>query len=352
MDGGGATDPASSAHGATIGHLEETRVRVRAVLEDEVARVDSPVVAKEIVRRVEELASGHTEAEEGARAAASPAPADEAVERVARAVLAGGRPDEPHVGTEVVAEVLAQAAAETVAPTPEAPAVLEGAQQVLGPAAVRQQIAEGTADGVPVPAPPGETPPVRRGRRLLRQAMLDHLGPLQKVDARIYLLINGSPHPRWSDRAANAITIWATGGWIWAAGLLVARALGVKQASRMLPVLLPSVVGATFIVEHPIKAYFRRRRPFIAIVRALVVGKRPGSWSFPSGHTASSFASAWVLSTCWPRRAPFFYTLAATVGISRIYVGAHYPGDVVSGAVAGTFLAELIRRLAVRVLKR
>src|SRR4030095_15579774 len=97
---------------------------------------------------------------------------------------------------------------------------------------------------------------------------------------------------------------------------------------------------ATWLVEYPIKAYFRRRRPFIDVVRALVVGKRPGSWSFPSGHTASSFACAWVLSTYWPRRAPLFFTLASIVGLSRIYVGAHYPGDVLSGAIAGTAIAE------------
>ena len=37
------------------------------------------------------------------------------------------------------------------------------------------------------------------------------------------------------------------------------------------------------------------------IVRALVVGKKPGSWSFPSGHTAASFAGAFMVSKIWPR---------------------------------------------------
>src|SRR5262249_13832865 len=118
----------------------------------------------------------------------------------------------------------------------------------------------------------------------------------------------------------------------------------VRRSWGALRYLLPSVVGATWVVEYPTKAAFRRRRPFVEIVRALVIGKKPGSWSFPSGHTAASFASAWVLSTVWPRRAPFFFSLASTVGLSRIYVGAHYPGDVASGAFAGLLLSELIRR--------
>jgi undecaprenyl-diphosphatase len=109
------------------------------------------------------------------------------------------------------------------------------------------------------------------------------------------------------------------------------------------------VVGATWLVELGAKAFFRRRRPFVRIVQALVIGKKPGSWSFPSGHTASSFASAWVLSTIWPRRAPFFYLLAGLVGFDRVYVGAHYPGDVVSGAFFGTLFSEIIRRTLARI---
>jgi undecaprenyl-diphosphatase len=131
---------------------------------------------------------------------------------------------------------------------------------------------------------------------------------------------------------------------------VLAYLLHVPRARQALTHLVPAVVGATWLVEYPAKAYFRRRRPFVEIVRALVIGKKPGSWSFPSGHTAASFASGWILSTVWPRQLPVFFSLASTVGLSRIYVGAHYPGDVLSGAVAGTVLAELIRRLVRRVV--
>jgi undecaprenyl-diphosphatase len=75
-----------------------------------------------------------------------------------------------------------------------------------------------------------------------------------------------------------------------------------------------------------------------------VIGRRPDGWSFPSGHTAAAFSGAWVASTVWPRRAPLFFGLAATVGFSRIYVGAHYPGDVLAGATLGMVIAEAIRR--------
>ena len=112
-----------------------------------------------------------------------------------------------------------------------------------------------------------------------------------------------------------------------------------------------SMIGATWFVDVPVKALFRRRRPFIDVVRALVVGRRPDGWSFPSGHSAAAFSGAWILSTLWPKRAPLFFALAASVGFSRIYVGAHYPGDVISGATIGAVVAEAIRRPVARLLR-
>jgi undecaprenyl-diphosphatase len=160
-----------------------------------------------------------------------------------------------------------------------------------------------------------------------------------------YLAVNEAPHPGVVDSLAWALAIITTGGWIWVIGTLVAYLLRVPDSWQAVKRLLPSVVVATWLVEYPIKAFFRRRRPFSTIVEALVIGKKPGSWSFPSGHTASSFASAWILSTVWPTRAPLFVTLASIVGFSRIYLGAHYPGDVASGAVLGTLLSEIVRQI-------
>ena len=291
---------------------------VRDAIEQEVARVDSPEAADAVAERLERLAAGKTEAEQASRAASSPRPAAEAV---ADAAAAGVEP----------AAVLLKAAQSATVESTEGAAVVQGALDVMQP---------GTA-----PAPV-----VERGRTLLRDAVLHRMGPLQRLDAGIYLTVNGIPHAPWSDRAANWITIWTTGGWVWSAAIALASALGVPRARGALWDVLPSVTVATWIVEHPVKAIFRRRRPFVDIVRALVVGKKPGSWSFPSGHSAASFASAWILSKIWPRQAPLFFGLAGLVGTSRVYVGAHYPGDVVFGAGAGLVFAEAAYR-ATRFLR-
>lgn len=305
--------------------MKASKARIRRVLEEELAQVRSPEEAEAILDHLEELAAGETEAGAAERVEQVAMPAATAVEGSARAPSAAQPKQE-------VATVLATTAAEAVADTKEAPAVVAAAIDTLGPGAVAASAAERSE--------------VQRGREWLKEAVLRRMGPLQAADARIYLVLNGLPHPRWADRLGNAVTFITTGGWVWMLGVLVAKRLGVPRGRETLHVMLPCVAGATWIVENPVKAYFRRRRPFIDIVRALVVGKKPGSWSFPSGHTASSFASAWMLATVWKKQSPLFFLLASSVGFSRVYVGAHYPGDVAAGAAAGVVFTELLRRLS------
>ncbi|MCA1646266.1 MAG: phosphatase PAP2 family protein [Chloroflexi bacterium] len=302
--------------------------RLERVLEEGLERVDTPEAARAIVDRIEQLSAGHTEGELGDAAARETAATTDPVDAAAKTIERAA--EQPGAPARAVAEVLTTTAAQSVAPSRAAEPVVEAAQSTL-------------TDTARVSAP------ARRGRQLLKDAALRRMGPLNAFDARVYLAVNEGPHTGALDSLAWGLAIIATGGWVWVLGTLVAYLVRVPGSWLALKRLLPSVVLATWIVEYPVKAFFRRRRPFARIVEALVIGKKPGSWSFPSGHTASSFASAWILASVWPKRAPVFFSLAGIVGYSRIYLGAHYPGDVASGALAGTILSELIRRLIARI---
>ena len=83
-----------------------------------------------------------------------------------------------------------------------------------------------------------------------------------------------------------------------------------------------------------------------------MVGRRPSSFSFPSGHSAAAFAGATLLRRHYPRWTATFYLLAVMVGFSRIYLGAHYPGDVATGGIGGTILAETSHVLLARTSRR
>jgi undecaprenyl-diphosphatase len=138
------------------------------------------------------------------------------------------------------------------------------------------------------------------------------------------------------------------GGAAWYAAITYAAMRNRRQVPSIVrEVALPLTISG-LVVEYPIKSYFRRRRPFITIIQAMVIGKKPGGWSFPSGHSAAAFAGAWLLNRRYPRWKPLTYTAATLVAFSRMYLGDHYPGDVLSGSLSGVLLAMLFRRLFAR----
>ncbi|MFA6457261.1 MAG: phosphatase PAP2 family protein [Bacteroidota bacterium] len=86
-----------------------------------------------------------------------------------------------------------------------------------------------------------------------------------------------------------------------------------------------------------IKQSTTRKRPCHANINIINLVIPQDEFSFPSGHTAAATVAALLFSIALPAATPFFVTLTILIGLSRIYLGVHYPSDVVMGFVLGVF---------------
>jgi undecaprenyl-diphosphatase len=123
-------------------------------------------------------------------------------------------------------------------------------------------------------------------------------------------------------------------GTIWIA-LAAAISLATRRSIAFPVLLTASSVWTADLLALAVKAAVERPRPSVTIPQTdPLIGA--GGWSFPSSHAATAFAGAVSLTYLWRRAAPLFFLLAAAIAFSRVYVGVHYPGDVLAGAALGS----------------
>ena len=147
----------------------------------------------------------------------------------------------------------------------------------------------------------------------------------------------------------EALSYAGSFGLVW---LCIALAISGFSWSR--PWLWTRVGAAILLAESlsgALKLAIERDRPPLARPVPEPLFEAPSTYSFPSGHATVAFACATVLALAVPRLRWPLYALAALIAFSRVYVGVHYPFDVIAGAVLGVALARALRMLA-GVLRR
>jgi undecaprenyl-diphosphatase len=282
--------------------------KIRAALECSVSEIKTPAEARRTLDSLEKTAGNLREDD-----------------------VAGAREESAEIPAAAqAAEVIASVAAQSAHAAPDEKSIIdESVAQTFGGGAESDEVAPHTS----------------RGRRHLRHELFKRLGPLQAVDTFIFVQINQLPHRKLSDRFLTRLSWVMTSGTGWLLFLLLATLVNRQRGWKATRAVAPALWLATATVEHPIKKWFRRRRPFVSLIEAIIVGRKPGSYSFPSGHSAAAFAGALLLARQYPGSARGFFGLASLVAFSRIYLGVHYPGDVLSGSLLGVVLAKIYSRL-------
>jgi undecaprenyl-diphosphatase len=138
----------------------------------------------------------------------------------------------------------------------------------------------------------------------------------------------------------RAFTVVGTAGALW--GFLAAAAFlftGLKPSHLVIPW---TAVAASWTLAEGAKYLFNRARPFIWDTEIAPLTKTPSSSSFPSGHSATAAAGALALSILYPPFAPAFVLAGFLVVLSRVYLGVHFPIDVLAGVLIGTATSSVV----------
>jgi membrane-associated phospholipid phosphatase len=157
----------------------------------------------------------------------------------------------------------------------------------------------------------------------------------QHLDAWAFLFFNvRGPRPIWLDRIMLGFT--QLGSAIAALGIALVLFL---TSDHLLAYQLILGTLTLWLVVELVKFLVHRSRPFIRLAQVRIVGYRAIGRSFPSGHTSQAFFMATLMaqhfhSSVWV--VFLLYAAALLVGVTRMYVGAHYPRDVLAGAILGS----------------
>ena len=187
---------------------------------------------------------------------------------------------------------------------------------------------------------------------------------LIELDGAILLWIQENLRHEILTPLLQGITSLGDSGFIWILLTLIlllipkTRKLGIMSAASLLLSLLINNVC--------LKNWVARIRPYEVIDGLTLITRTPMDYSFPSGHTASSFCAAVVLwksslyyqktnnpAYCFPYPAGIaVMILAVLISLSRLYVGVHYPTDVLGGLISGVLIGLFVFHISKKVIDK
>jgi undecaprenyl-diphosphatase len=172
------------------------------------------------------------------------------------------------------------------------------------------------------------------------------------MDTSLFFLINRG----LQNNVLDAVMVFLTN---WSYLLFVALLIPLFITDRRKGLFVFLIAALGFFAADGLGGFLKhiieRPRPCQVIPDARLVVTCLHSFSFPSGHSMTSFAAASLIGYYFRKAAVPAFIIAVLVAVSRVYVGVHYPSDVLGGAVLGGAVAGLIiyvRQYAVKSKSR
>lgn len=160
------------------------------------------------------------------------------------------------------------------------------------------------------------------------------MNALNLFEANIVFWIQENLRVSFLNPIVTAITSLGNAGIFWI--ILTLVLLVFKKTRRIGLCCAFALIIDVLAVNVIIKPLVARSRPYAVMEAIVPLGHLSRDFSFPSGHSAASFACAWALYKTAPKKyGVSAVVLAALIALSRLYVGVHYPTDVICGTLIG-----------------
>ncbi len=177
------------------------------------------------------------------------------------------------------------------------------------------------------------------------------MNSLTAFEGNILIFIQEHLRSDFLDPIFKGITSLGNAGIIW---IIFSILLMIPRKTRWVGISCAFALIFSLLFNNLIiKNLVARVRPYNAIEGLIPIIKKPSEYSFPSGHTASSFAAGFVMLRKLPKRYGIPAIILATfISLSRLYVGVHYPTDVLFGVISGILCAMLAMHVVRRLQKK